>query len=243
MGGNQLLSAISFLISCLISFSCAGQIYDTKNLKIEKIRENVFQHISFLKTENFGDVPCNGMIYFDGKETIVFDTPVNSQASEELIDWIEKEKDQKIKAVVVTHFHIDCLGGLAVFHERGIASYAHELTVKLAAEKGEVLPQHKFKSELQLSCGDENTLIKHFGKGHTADNVVAYIPSQNVLFGGCLIKEIGAGKGNLADASPLEWSQTVQKIKNAYPEVELVIPGHGKPGDAQLLDYTLDLFE
>ncbi len=39
------------------------------------------------------------------------------------------------------------------------------------------------------------------GAGHTADNVVAYVPARHLLFGVCLIKEAAAkGLGNIADA-------------------------------------------
>ncbi len=70
-----------------------------------------------------------------------------------------------------------------------------------------------------------------------------YIPGEKVLFGGCLIKEVGAGKGNLGDANTEEWPDTVRKIKQAYPEVKYVVPGHGKVGGLELLDYTIGRFE
>ncbi|MCK0206070.1 MBL fold metallo-hydrolase [Ornithobacterium rhinotracheale] len=57
-----------------------------------------------------------------------------------------------------------------------------------------------------------------------------YFPKDQVLFGGCLVKELGAGKGNLSDAFPKEWSATIQKVKHAYPEAKIVVPGHGKIG-------------
>jgi metallo-beta-lactamase class B len=47
-----------------------------------------------------------------------------------------------------------------------------------------------------------NTKItaKFFGEGHTKDNVVGYFPSENVMFGGCLVKELNASKGYLGFA-------------------------------------------
>jgi metallo-beta-lactamase class B len=35
----------------------------------------------------------------------------------------------------------------------------------------------------------------------------------------------------------------VRKIKEKYPEVKIVIPGHGKPGGTALFDYTIELFK
>jgi metallo-beta-lactamase class B len=38
------------------------------------------------------------------------------------------------------------------------------------------------------------------------------------------------------------WPTTVQKVKEAYPAVQWVIPGHGEAGSQKLLDYTIQLF-
>lgn len=84
---------------------------------------------------------------------------------------------------------------------------------------------------------------KFFGEGHTKDNVVGYFPEAEAIFGGCLIKESGAGKGNLEDANVAAWSATVKKLKRSYPRAKTVIPGHGKSGGRELLDYTIKLFE
>jgi metallo-beta-lactamase class B len=63
------------------------------------------------------------------------------------------------------------------------------------------------------------------------------------LFGGCLIKSVGAGKGNLADAHVEAWPASVEKVKSAYPNAKVVVPGHGKHSDRQLLEYTIQLFK
>ncbi len=68
-------------------------------------------------------------------------------------------------------------------------------------------------------------------------------PLEDIMFGGCLIKEEGAGKGNLAEANVEEWPNTVRKVKMKYPEVKKIIVGHGKSGGIELLDYTIKLFE
>lgn len=63
------------------------------------------------------------------------------------------------------------------------------------------------------------------------------------MFGGCLIKELDATKGFLGDANVSEWSNTVEKVKHQFPNVQIVIPGHGKIGGKDLLDYTIKLFK
>lgn len=86
-------------------------------------------------------------------------------------------------------------------------------------------------------------LCRYFGEAHTRDNIVAWIPSEKILFGGCLVKTLGSNKGNVADANEKEWSHTVAKVKDAFPKAKLVVPGHGKTGDTSVLGYTIRLFQ
>lgn len=216
--------------------------YESAKLKIERLTPNTFVHTSFLATQSFGKVPCNGMITIDKGEAIIFDTPTSDSVSLELIRWVEQNLKCTIKAIVATHFHVDCLGGLDAFHQKKIPSYANNLTIQLAKEKEVTVPQNGFAEIMEMSLGEEKVMVEYLGEGHTIDNVIAYVPKDKVLFGGCLVKSSGAGKGNLRDANVGDWPRTVAKLKGAYPEVKWVIPGHGKSAGKELLDYTIDLF-
>jgi len=218
-------------------------VYQTDDLVVTQISKNAFEHTSYLQTQDFGKVPCNGLVVSDSKEAIIFDTPTNDKSAEELIKWMTDKLHFKIKAIIPTHFHDDCLGGLKAFHDHQIPSYANFKTITLAKEKGFVVPENGFKDVLTLKVGKESITAKFFGEGHTKDNVVGYFPSENILFGGCLIKELDATKGYLGDANVEAWSNTVEKIKKEYPNVKLVIPGHGERGNSKLLDYTISLFK
>lgn len=218
-------------------------VYKSQDLIIKKVSEHVYQHISFLNTETYGKVPCNGMIVQDGNETIVFDTPTNDKSSQELIKWISDTLHAKINAVIPTHFHDDCLGGLKEFARNNIPSYANNKTIVLTKENKVNVPDHGFDNNLTLNVGKEKVYITYFGEGHTKDNVVGYFPKDHVMFGGCLIKEIGATKGYLGDANVKAWSKTVGKVKKAYPDATIIIPGHGEIGGRELLDYTINLFK
>ncbi|WGK64976.1 subclass B1 metallo-beta-lactamase [Croceiramulus getboli] len=234
-----LLALIPALLGCQPNPSPLKS-HESDRLKIEQITDNIFKHISYLETESYGKVACNGMIYRHGNEVLIFDTPTNNKASEELIQWIG---NRDIKGVVVTHFHIDCLGGLEVFHAKEIQSYANTQTIELARQKGIVLPKNGFEDRMEFQIDDKIALATYFGPGHTLDNTVGYIPSEKALFGGCLIKAMGSGKGNLANAATNEWSTTVEKIKKEFDTLEIVIPGHGREGGRELLDFTIDLFK
>jgi len=81
------------------------------------------------------------------------------------------------------------------------------------------------------------------GEGHTIDNTIGYFSLENIMFGGCLIKALGDGKGNITEANVEAWATTVMNIKLKYPDVEKIIVGHGEMGGSELLDYTINLFE
>ncbi len=218
------------------------EIYKSDNLIVTQITENSFAHISFLQTQDFGNVPCNGLIVRDGGEAIIFDTPTNDKSSEELIRLVNDTLHCKINAIIPTHFHNDCLAGLTAFHEHKIPSYAYTKTIELAKDNNFVVPQNGFNDSLLLKVGTQRISAKFFGEGHTKDNVIGYFPGEQVMFGGCLIKELDATKGYLGDATVDDWSATVEKVKKAYPNVKMVVPGHGEIGDGKLLDYTINLF-
>ncbi|MCC5938482.1 MAG: subclass B1 metallo-beta-lactamase [Lunatimonas sp.] len=219
------------------------ELFRSEELVVTQVSENAYIHTSYLQTDDFGKVACNGLVLTGGGEAYVFDTPTDDISSEALIEWLQNSADFQVKGVVPTHFHKDCLGGLPVFESWGIPSYASHQTIQFAAENNFALPQHGFADSLLLKVGDKTILATHYGEGHTADNVVVYFSSEDILFGGCLVKELGAQKGFLGDANVFAWSHTVERIKKRFPEVKVVVPGHGAFGDGALLDYTLELFK
>ncbi|CAM4399829.1 subclass B1 metallo-beta-lactamase [Zobellia roscoffensis] len=238
----------SFLILFFIAIllGCKSQnpniTYSSETLKIIPVSQNSFIHISYLQTEDYGKVACNGLIYMNEGEAIVFDTPIDIETSNELIEWVTKTKEHKIKAVVVNHFHDDCLGGVEAFHQLNIPSYANNQTIELAKKEGNAIPKISFEHKNELMLGKQKIINRHFGEAHTKDNIVSYIPSEHLLFGGCAVKSFNATKGYLGDANIDEWSITINKIKTAYPDLKIVIPGHGDYGGDELLDYTISLF-
>lgn len=232
------------LLLAITLFNCNSKpevLYESETLIIKQISDHTYQHITYLQTNDYGKVGCNGMIVVDQNEAIVFDTPSDDEASVELINWLGRALGCRVSAIVPTHFHKDCLGGLAAFHQRGIPSIAHNKTIQLL-DSTAILPWQGFDDFINLTVGVQEVMVDFLGEGHTADNVIAYSPNEQVMFGGCLVKKLKAGKGNLEDANLEEWSNTIAKIKSKYPETKRVIPGHGPAGDQALLDYTQEMF-
>ncbi|RNL74425.1 subclass B1 metallo-beta-lactamase [Sinomicrobium pectinilyticum] len=220
----------------------ADKNYSSDSLQVRRISDHAYVHTSYMDVEGFGRVSCNGAVFFDGKEAVVLDTPGDEIVSEELIRWVEDSLHCKIKAIIPTHFHRDCLGGLEAFHRRGIPSYAGNATIALAESNASPIPQQGFDRSGTFRVGGKDVILEYPGAGHTKDNITGYLPDDGVLFGGCLVKASGANKGNLDDANVTAWPETIRKIKKEYPDLKIVVPGHGDAGGAELLDYTIELF-
>jgi metallo-beta-lactamase class B len=239
-----------FSLLCFFSFfgmgylnSQSDTIYASDNLILEKISPSTYRHISFLYADNYGKIACNGMLVIHNGEALLFDTPSYDSVSVELFDFLQNNLRVELKGVVVNHFHIDCLGGLKAFHDRKIPSYANNSTIEAAATAGYELPEVGFDSLLVLKVGGLDVKNLYAGPAHTLDNIYSFVESEGVLFGGCAVKSLHAGKGNLEDANVKAWPMTMQTILNRHEKsIKIVIPGHGKPGGKELLDFTAKMF-
>lgn len=235
---------VAFLFSSICIFA-QEQITISDSLYVQRISTNVLLHVSQLSTTSFGRVECNGLIYMNGNEAVIMDTPAGLGTSQQLFNWFSATyPGVTIKGVIVNHFHDDCLAGLPVFHKAGINSYSHRLTPIMLQMKEDTsqAPKTTFDKELTIKVGGKEVKNYYLGEAHTRDNIVTWIPDEKVIFGGCVIKTMNATKGYLGDANTDEWSATVTRIKEKFPKVKVVVPGHGPHGGIELLDYTIALF-
>ena len=236
-------SIFIILLVCISSLAIAKKdtIHVSEYLKIVPINDHVYMHVSYIPYKD-NPFPCNGLVYINNGEAAVLDTPVGDEASTDLIMWIINEKKAQILFLIVNHFHEDCMSGITTFVGTGCQTVSQKQTCKLAGLEGYHCTKRYFKDSLSVTIGGQEITNYYFGPAHTDDNIVTYIPSERILFGGCMIKELGAGKGNLLDANKTEWPKTVAKVKSKFPKAKLILPGHGKPGKKKLFDYTIELF-
>ena len=244
---NNSYILIVWLVTSVTGFSQSQRdtIAVSEGLSLVPLTKNLYLHLSYFESTDFGRVPCNGLIYINGNEAIICDTPPNDEVSGQLLGWTKKKYPHvKVKALIVNHFHVDCLGGIREFHKAGVKSYAHELTPSLLKQKKDSsdVPQVLIKTTVDLSVGNKKVTLFYPGEAHTKDNIVTWIPSESTIFGGCVVKTMDAGKGNVADANVAEWSNSVERIKSKFPSAKIVVPGHGNSGGTELLDYTIKLF-
>jgi metallo-beta-lactamase class B len=211
------------------------------DLRVEAVAPGIWRHESVKIMPEYGAIPANGLIVIGNDAAALIDTPWTDEQTALLFDYVEREFGVKVAHVVATHSHGDCMGGLAQAHELGAESHALELTAEFARSDGNPVPRQTFTEKSRISLGDMDVELRYFGGGHTRDNIVAWIPRQKVLFGGCLVKREGASPGYTAEADLAAWPETIREIMAALPEAEIVVPGHGSPGTLAYLEYTIEL--
>lgn len=205
----------------------------SENLHLTQLNDNTYIHTA----DN-----SNGLVYVVGKEAVIISTPPTDKATQELLVWIQDSLKATVTACIVDHWHHDAMKGIDILYQNNIPTYSHSLTQKIAREKGLPSPKKTFEDSLVLSLGDKKIIARYFGASHTADDIVVWLPNEQILFGSCSVKSKGGWVGNIADAHLGEWSNTIKKVKAAYPNAKTVIPGHGKLGDTSLLSYTVEMF-
>ena len=213
-----------------------------EDIQLIRLTDNTFIHRSFKVFEGYGRIGSNGLIYLVDSTCVIFDTPVTPKTTVRLLDYLTKEQGYTVQALVVNHFHEDCTAGLDSVQARGILTYGNKKTAALCLAEGTSAPQKKFGRKKVLKLGDQQIINYYPAPGHTVDNIVSYLPTEQVLFGGCLIKSLGAGRGNTDDADVSKWSDTVERVQKKFPEASQIVPGHGHAGGRDLLDFTVELF-
>ena len=231
---------------CLVKLSFAQNQYQkfqvSEDIEIIKINDNAYVHVSYAEVSGWGRVASNGLIYLNNGEAALFDTPMTDSLTKDLMDWISSKLKAKVTLFVPNHWHRDCIGGLAYLNSLGIESYANEITVEIAKSKNLPITTHGFRDSLALSLGDKKIFCEFLGAAHAIDNIVIWLPSEKILFAGCMAKEVGSKNlGNTADADLTAYPETIKKVLNKYRNAEIVIPGHGEFGGIEILKHTLEL--
>jgi len=206
-------------------------------MQIEKIADGVYLHTSFQNVEGYGLVDANGLVVLDGQDAYIIDTPWSEFDTAALVDWLQ-ERNYKVKASVSTHFHDDRTAGIEYLNSLSVPTYASEQTNALLKQNGKALATETFGNE-PLWLVEGKVEIFYPGAGHSADNIVVWLLEQRILNGGCFVRAAEAATlGNTSDAVVTDWAASAERVQRRYPDVQMVIPGHGALGDAALLEHT-----
>ena len=246
-------SRVIFWVLCLFSSSTfalsAAQnstqqltksISQTAELSVSLIAKNVYLHRSYKTVTGFGLVESNGLVVVQGKQAFIIDTPWTNSDTAKLVDWITQQGLTTV-ASISTHSHEDRAGGVGYLNSNGIATWVSNDTQAILTANQLATATHTFAANKHI-LQPQLIEVYYLGAGHTVDNLVVWLPKQQILFGGCLIKSLSSRTlGYTGEADLKQWPVTVAKVQAQFTEAKMVVPGHGKIGDSSLLSHTIEL--
>jgi len=238
---------IIFILTGFIQINGFSQI-DHKTIKVSndieliELSENAWVHVSYASLPGFSRFASNGLILVNGREAFLFDTPVTDSLTMNLVSWLNDTMKLKVVGFVPNHWHNDCMGGLRFLQNQKIESYANQMTIDIARSKNLPVPAHGFKDSLLLQLADIQIKCYYLGAAHSLDNIVVWIPSERILFAGCMVKSLNSNDlGNTADGDLIVYPETIDKVISKFPDAKIVIPGHGQFGGMDLIRHTREL--
>ena len=226
----------------IAAFLLSGQANAQFKIDVKKHSSSIYIYESYGSYQG-GKVGANAVVFVGKDSVVVIDTPWGNDQTRQLIDWIASEIKKPIASFVITHFHEDRIGGIDVLKEKGIPAVSSQLTAELAVANGIASPDVLFEKDTTIALAGGSIEVFYPGPGHTNDNVVVYFPLEQVLYGGCFLKDANtASLGNLADADVAAWPTSLKKMNQRFPKPKMVIPGHGGL-EAGAIENTLKLLE
>ena len=231
------------IISLILSQFCWAET-DIEKIKISKLAEGVWLHTSNYNYPNGKSLSSNGIIVENNSELILIDTAWGELATVDLLKRIQVVIGLPVKQAIVTHAHLDRIAGVDYLETQGVKVYAHPLTQKLTIQNGFPVPDNVLES-----LNEADSIIKFgklqlafFGAAHAPDNLIVWLPDSKILYGGCAIRAKNSNNlGNMKQAQIKSWIHVMNKTKEEFDEIVLVVPGHGEVGDVSLLRHTLSL--
>ncbi len=211
-------------------------------LSISALSDNLYLHESFMQTKQFGFVGSNGLIFVDGKDAYLIDTPWSEADTIKLVQWVEHQ-GLTLTASVSTHSHEDRTAGVGYLNSIGVDTYASTHTNQLLEKAGHPQTKQQFTPG-QFDFLNQKIEVYFVGAGHTHDNLVVWFPESKLLYGGCLVKSLSSKTlGYYGEADLIAWPNSIKQLQVQFADSEQVLPGHGDIGTGVLLSHTIKLLE
>lgn len=234
---------LSFVLIMNTAMAADSLRWISPNLGIQKLTPGIYLIKSWEDAKKDKVTDANHLLVVDQQDIVLINTPWTNSNTRILLDWINKEFNRPVSKVIITHFHYDCSGGAAEIRKSGITTYSLDKT-KYLLRSDSMNIAVTFHDSLDIPLQTLHLNLTYPGEGHTRDNIVVWIPEDQILYGGCLVKSNAAiDLGNVKDAAIKAWPKTIQKLQNRFGNARIIIPGHYEIGDTSLLRHTLELLK
>ena len=187
--------------------------------------------------------PNSGVIVGDDSVMII-EAQATPRLAEKVIERVRSVTDKPISHLVLTHYHAVRVLGAAAY--RAPEVIMSEKARAMVAERGQedwdsefqrfprlfeghesipglTWPTTTFSDRMTVYLGKRRVDLMFLGRAHTAGDIVAYVPDENVMFTGDIVEYHSAcycGDGHYTD-----WAGTLDAI-HRY-DVDAIAPGRG----------------
>ena len=198
----------------------------------------------------------------EGEDFLVaFEARATPVAARDWLAQLREHTDKTVKYLVLSHYHAVRVLGASAFEAEVIV--AHDNTRRLIEERGKedwasefgrmprlfrdpdsipglTWPDVTFGDSLTIDLGGDRgeLVLQYCGRGHTAGDIVAWLPRQKVLFAGDLVEAEAALY--TGDAFHTDWSTgTLDRVK-AFG-AETLVGGRGMvPRGREAVDAAIE---
>ena len=187
--------------------------------------------------------PNTGVIIGD-ESVMIVEAQATPRLARKVIEKVREVTDKPISHLVLTHYHAVRVLGASAYGAPTIimGDKARAMVVERGQEDwdsefgrfprlfqgheeipGLTWPTETFSDRMTVYLGRRRVDLMHLGRAHTAGDIVAYVPDQNVMFTGDIVEYHSAcycGDGHFAD-----WPRTLEAIR-AF-DLDAIAPGRG----------------
>ncbi|WP_104478045.1 MBL fold metallo-hydrolase [Actinokineospora auranticolor] len=184
----------------------------------------------------------------EGEDFVVcFEARATPVAARRWLDLLRERTDKPVRYLVLSHYHAVRVLGASAFDAQEIIT--HETTRELIAERGEAdwaselgrmprlfeepdsipgltRPTLTFTDRMVIPLGGDrgDLVLAYCGRGHTAGDIVAWLPKKKILFAGDLVEAKAALY--TGDAFHDDWATTTLDAVAAFG-AETLVGGRG----------------
>ena len=193
-------------------------------------------HIEKFYYNSIDDLLANTYVVSDDKNKCVVIDP--GKDDDGVINYLENHKLLPV-AILLTHGHIDHIGGVNRLAERyRVSVYIHELDLEmlyqprlnLSSEFGKDFKINAnvvaIKDKEEFKFLNEDIIKVLHTPFHTKGSVCYYFVNNKCLFSGDTLFKESIGRDDLPNADPSKTHESLQKLKN-LPKETKIYPGHG----------------
>jgi glyoxylase-like metal-dependent hydrolase (beta-lactamase superfamily II) len=184
-----------------------------------------------------GLLQCNCSIFGDEEshDAIVIDPGDNIA---DILAILEKHS-LHVKTIVITHAHIDHIGGAAKLKAATGAPVVmnaqdQELYDHLDVQASWLGMEPPARTAIDAAASDGDTLTLGpaefrvlYTPGHTQGSISLWIPSENKLIAGDTLFRDSIGRTDLPGGNPRQILRSIEGQLLRLPEETVVVPGHG----------------